>query len=85
MRLPPKELDALIADISARVRRVVPQMPQDEFDALVRRMAELELRYAEREITGEMAAIALTLRPIASPEPSAERPTRPPRELPADR
>lgn len=41
----PPARDALIADITRRVRPAVPEMPQDDFDQLVARMADLELRH----------------------------------------
>jgi hypothetical protein len=46
MSIPPRTLDELVADISVRVRPVVPDMPQADFDAMVLRMARLELKYA---------------------------------------
>ncbi len=42
-RLPAR--DALIADITRRVRPAVPEMPQDDFEQLVERMADVELRH----------------------------------------
>jgi hypothetical protein len=42
-RLPAR--DALVADITRRVRPAVPEMPLDEFQELVERMADLELRH----------------------------------------
>ena len=41
----PSARDALIADITRRVRPAVPEMPHDEFGQLVERMADVELRY----------------------------------------
>ena len=38
--------DSLIRNISRRLRPVCKEMPQREFDAMVRRMAEIELKYA---------------------------------------
>lgn len=40
--------EQLVADIAARVRPAVPDLPAGEFDALVRRMADLELKYRDR-------------------------------------
>jgi len=41
--------EQLAADIAARVRPVVPDMPAAAFDALVRRMADVELKYRDPE------------------------------------
>jgi hypothetical protein len=41
----PTTLEHLTADIARRLRPVVSGMPPAEFDALVRRMAELELKF----------------------------------------
>lgn len=40
--------DALIADIAHRLRPVMAQVPQEEFDALVARMVDIELKYQRR-------------------------------------
>jgi hypothetical protein len=39
---------ALIASISRRLRPVCSQMPIVEFDAMVRDMADIELKYADQ-------------------------------------
>jgi hypothetical protein len=54
-RLPPR--DALVADITRRVRPAVPEMPQDEFDQLVERMADMELRYRAATDAGILALL----------------------------
>ena len=45
MRQAPTTLDGLMADIAGRLRPVVSDMPESEFTALVRRMAEVEMKY----------------------------------------
>jgi hypothetical protein len=48
MRFELPQRDALLVDISRRVRPAVPDMPQDEFDRMVGRMADLELKFRDR-------------------------------------
>ena len=45
----PTTVEGLVADIAERVRPAVPDMPPAEFEQLVRRMAQLELKYRLRE------------------------------------
>jgi hypothetical protein len=40
--------DALLADIARRVRPTVPDMSQADFDQLVCRMADVELKFRDR-------------------------------------
>ena len=40
--------EELVADIAALVRPAVPDLPAAEFEALVRRMADVELKYRDR-------------------------------------
>jgi hypothetical protein len=40
--------DALLADIARRVRPTVPDMSQADFDQLVSRMADIELKFRDR-------------------------------------
>ena len=40
--------EQLLTDIAARVLPAVPDLPADEFEALVGRMADLELKYRNR-------------------------------------
>ncbi|WP_284349526.1 hypothetical protein [Roseisolibacter agri] len=51
-----------MADIAQRVRPTVPTMPQDQFDVMVQRMAEVEMRYAEAARAEARAAAAAALR-----------------------
>ena len=53
----PSARDALIADITRRVRAAVPEMPQDDFEQLVARMADLELRHREATEAGILALL----------------------------
>jgi hypothetical protein len=39
--------EQLMAEIAARVRRTVPDMPRPAFDEMVAHMAELELKYRQ--------------------------------------
>jgi hypothetical protein len=56
----PTTIEGLMADISARIRPVVPTMPQEQFDAMVREMADLQLRYGARaEVDARRLAVAL--------------------------
>ncbi len=48
MRFDLPQRDALRADIARRVRPTVPDMPQADFDLLVSRMADLELKFRDR-------------------------------------
>lgn len=41
-------LAAAIADLEQRIRRVLPHAPDADFRTLVRRMAEVQLKYAGR-------------------------------------
>ena len=54
-RLPAR--DALIADIARRVRPAVPEMPQDDFDQLIERMADVELRHRAATEAGILALL----------------------------
>lgn len=45
--------DALLADIVRRVRPTVPDMSQADFDQLVSRMADLELKFRDRAVSTE--------------------------------
>ena len=40
--------DALLADIARRVRPTVPDMSQADFDQLVSRMVDVELKFRDR-------------------------------------
>jgi hypothetical protein len=44
-----ERLAALRSDLARRLRPLCSAMPDDEFDALVRQMAERQLRYELRE------------------------------------
>jgi hypothetical protein len=44
----PARVRQLIADITRRLGPVCQHMPTDEFDAMVRRMAEVEYKYEQR-------------------------------------
>ncbi len=67
-RLPAR--DALIADIARRVRPAVPEMPQDDFDQLVARMADLELRHRAATEAGILALLTDPRgNPIIRPRP----------------
>ena len=50
MRFDLSQRDALLADIARRVRPTVPDMPQADFDQMVARMADLELRFRDRPV-----------------------------------
>lgn len=42
------DIDALVANISQRIRPLVPEMPQLAFDEMVRHMAQVELKFRDR-------------------------------------
>jgi len=44
----PARVRELIADITRRIGPACRHMPADEFDAMVRRMAEVEYKYEQR-------------------------------------
>lgn len=46
----PRSYAKLLDDIRARVRTACPDMPEFEFSALTARMAEIEMKYRQREI-----------------------------------
>ena len=41
-------LDALRRDLAARIRPLVPDLSEDEFQALIERMAQLQYKYEAR-------------------------------------
>jgi hypothetical protein len=41
-------LDALRRDLTARIRPLVPDLSDDEFEALIERMAQLQYKYEAR-------------------------------------
>ena len=43
--------DALLADVARRVRPTVPDMSQADFDQLVSRMVDLELKFRDRAVS----------------------------------
>jgi hypothetical protein len=45
-------VEQLTADIATRLRRVCAHLPEDEFAALIREIADVKLRYEEREAHG---------------------------------
>lgn len=51
--------EELVADISGRLRPVLPEMPQAEFDALVHRIAGVKAQWSHTPVTppGTTAAI----------------------------
>ena len=52
-------LEELVADIAGRLRPVLPEMPQAEFDALVHRIAGVKAKWSHTPVTppGSMPAI----------------------------
>ena len=48
MTIPDPRLEPLLADLRARLRPVLGDMPPDAFEALVREIAETKLRWADR-------------------------------------
>ena len=62
--------DALVADVSHRVRPAVPEIPQDDFDQLVERMVDLELRCRAETEAGILRLLTDQRgNPIAPPRP----------------
>jgi hypothetical protein len=64
----PARVRELIADITRRLGAVCRQMPPDEFDAMVRRMAEVEHKYEQR---GSATRDLRWARPRATPPTDA--------------
>jgi hypothetical protein len=46
----PRSYARLLDDIRSRIRAACPDMPEFEFSALTARMAEIEMKYRQREI-----------------------------------
>jgi hypothetical protein len=72
----PNSYAKLLDDIRARVRSACPDMPEFEFGALTARMAEIEMKYRQREIFVAVETEARRFTPPAplstgSPEDSA--------------
>lgn len=51
MSLHDPTLEELVADIAGRLRPVLPEMPQAEFDTLVRRIAAVKAQWARGPVT----------------------------------
>jgi hypothetical protein len=62
----PKSYSKLLDDIRARVRSACPEMPEFEFNALTARMAEIEMKYRQREI---FVAVETEARRLTPPDP----------------
>ena len=51
MSLRDPTFEELVADIAGRLRPVLPEMPQAEFDTLVRRIAGVKAQWARGPVT----------------------------------
>lgn len=54
--------EELVADIGGRLRPVLPEMPQEEFDALVHRIARVKARWRHAPDTPAASAPAVASR-----------------------
>ena len=81
MRDRPKSYSKLLDDIRARVRPACPEMPEVEFHALTAQMAEIEMKYRQREI---FVAVETEARRLTPPDalPSASVLDAPPAQEP---
>ena len=52
-------IEELVADISGRLRPVLPEMPQEEFDILVRRIANVKAQWSHTPQTPPSASPAI--------------------------
>ena len=64
----PKSYARLLDDIRARIRTACRDMPEFEFAALTSRMAEIEMKYRQREI---FVAVETEARRLTPPDPIA--------------
>ena len=64
----PNSYAKLLDDIRARVRSACRDMPEFEFGALTARMAEIEMKYRQREI---FVAVETEARRLTPPDPIA--------------
>ena len=68
MRFDLSHRDALVADIARRVRPTVPDMPQADFDRLVARMADLELKFRDRAVSTAWRQVTPPVSLVAQPQ-----------------
>jgi hypothetical protein len=64
----PTSFSRLLEDIRTRMRSVCPMMPDVEFDELTLRMAEIDIKYRQREIFFSREAQVRYLTPPSSQE-----------------
>jgi hypothetical protein len=64
----PTSFSRLLDDIRERMRPVCPMMPDVEFNELTARMAEIEIKYRQREIFFSREAQVRYLTPPGSQE-----------------
>ena len=51
--------EELVADIAGRLRPVLPEMPQEEFDTLVQRIARVKAQWSHTPVTPAASTAAI--------------------------